>query len=343
MNVHEIKQFIFDNGLIETVLEAIDCRSIKDKGDYYTCGNYNGDNPAAITVYKNEMLTVVNYTRDMVKGKRSTDIIDLVMFNTDVSFPKALKFLCDLFSLDYYSDIEEPPESLQILQLIKSMSTGNSIESNEPLKPISDKILQYYLPYPNKLWLNEGISLGVQHEFGCGYDPASNRITLPLYDSLGQLVGVKGRLMKPTEDLLDGEQKYLYMTKFNKSKFLFGLNKTYEMIQKQNYVLIFESEKSVMLAYEHGIGATAACGCKLSSHQVEEITRMNVPIVLCLDKDRTIDDIKEECNKFLSQIPIYFMFDKDNILDAKQSPIDDWDKFITLRKNNVYKHERKEN
>ena len=73
----------------------------------------------------------------------------------------------------------------------------------------------YYLPYQNKLWEDDGINLQTQKEFSVMYDPRSNRIVLPLFDPLGTLVGLKGRLMK--KELDPGEQKYLYMqNNFNK-------------------------------------------------------------------------------------------------------------------------------
>lgn len=341
MNAQAIKEFILNNDLIETILVAIDCHHIKCKGNYYTCGNKNGDNTAAITVYKNDNLTVVNYTRNMVNGNRGTDIFDLVAYNLECSFFKALQFICDLFSLDYYQEIEKPPESLQLIQLISSMSTSEDEDSDEgSLTPINPKMLDYYLPYPNKLWCDDGISLTTQNEFGVRYDPQTNRIILPLYDGLNNLVGLKGRLM--TKDLKDWEQKYLYMTRFNKSKYIFGLDKMYSMIQKQRYVVVFESEKSAMLAYEHGIGAASICGCKMSKCQVDILTRLNVKIILALDKDRSIDEIKSECDKFLPQVPVWYIYDKDNILDKKESPIDSWEKFKVLKNNNTYKF-RKEN
>jgi len=341
VNAQNIKEFVVNNDLIESVLVAIDCHHIKNKGDYYTCGNKDGDNCSAITVYKNDNITVVNYTRYMVNSNRGTDIFDLVAYNLDCSFFKALQFICDLFNLEYYQEIEKPPESLQLIQLLDSMSVSDGDETNEfSLTPINQSVLKYYLPYPNKMWSDEGISLTTQNEFGVMYDPQSNRIILPLYDELENLVGIKGRIM--TNSLKSGEQKYLYMTRFNKSRYMFGLNKTYSMIQQQGYVVVFESEKSVMLAYEHGIGAVSICGCKMSKYQVDVLTRLNTKIILALDKDRIIDDIEAECDKFLPQIPVWYIYDKDNILNEKESPIDNWDKFQLLKKNNTYKF-RKEN
>lgn len=339
MDAQAIKEFVLSNDLIEAILIAINCHHIRDRGNFYTCGNHNGDNQSAITVYKNSNITVVNYTRTMVNTNRGTDIFDLVSYNLECSFFKSLQFVCDLFGLDYYYEAEEPPESLQIIQLLKSMSTEED-ENEIPLSPIDTKVLDYYLPYPNKMWQDDGISLTTQNEFGVMYDPDSNRIVLPLYDELENLLGLKGRLM--TNSLGSGDQKYLYMTRFNKSRYIYGLNKTYSMIKQQGYVVVFESEKSVMLAYEHGLGSVSVCGCKMSKYQIELLTRLNVKVILALDKDRTIEDIKAECNKFLQQVPVWYIYDKDNVLDEKESPIDNWDKFQILKKNNTYRFRKED-
>ena len=335
MDIRELKEEILQRELISDILSGIGCRHIVDRGEYFSCGNRDGDNPRAIVVYKNEYISCTNYTRQITKNGRSADIFDLIAYVQDCSFAEAMKFVCQLAGIDYYGEAQELPESLQIIRLLKEMSIGDDGEDNSPVKPISEKILSYYLPYGNKMWEDDGISLQTQKEFLIMYDPQSNRIVIPLFDSLNSLVGIKGRLMKKQLD--EGEQKYLYMSKFNKSKFIFGLNKTFDIIKQQGYCPVFEAEKSVMIAYEHGVGSVAVCGCQMSKYQIDMLTRLDVPLILCFDKDRTEDEIKNETEKFLKQIPIYYILDKDNLLNDKESPVDDWSKWNTLIKNNIYK------
>lgn len=335
MDIRDLKEEIANRELIPDILSGIGCHHIQDRGDYITCGNKDGDNPRSIVVYKNEYIGCTNYTRQIVKNGRAADIFDLVAYAENCSFSEAMKFVCNIAGIDFYGEPKEIPESLQIIRMLQEMSTGDDAEDNSPVKPISEKILTYFLPYGNKMWDDQGISLSTQQEFSIMYDPQSNRIVIPLFDSLNSLVGIKGRLMKDKLD--DGEQKYLYLTKFNKSKFIFGLNKTFNMIRQQGYCPVFEAEKSVMLAYDHGVGSVAVCGCQMSKYQIDMLTRLDVPIILCLDKDRTEDEIKAEMDKFLNQIQVYYMFDKDNILNSKESPVDDWSKWQKLLRNNVYK------
>jgi DNA primase len=339
-----LKEHVLDNNLIPNILEELGCHHIRQRSDMVQAANPDGDNPTAICVYLNDNLTTLNYTRQILPSgqTRTTDIYDLVVFLRDCSFFEALKWLCELCGLDYYAEEEEVPESLQILQFLNHMNKECVEEDVDysPLKPIDPRVLNYYMPVGNKMWEDDGISLSTQKEFSVMYDDYSNRIILPLFDPLGVLVGIKGRLMKSHLD--DGEQKYLYMQNhFNKSKFLFGLNKTMDMIKQQGYCPIFEGEKSTMIAYQHGIGSVAVCGSKISQQQVNLLTRLNVQLIICFDKDKTEDEVMCEAQKFLEQVPVYYMIDRDNLLTEKESPADDWNKWEILIENNVYKESKR--
>ena len=340
MDVQYLKQKILDEGRVPDILQELGCPHIRERNGMVQCCNVDGDNPTAVCVYLNDNLTCINYTRQILPDgqTRTTDLLDLISYIRNCSFFETLKWLCEFCGYDYYEPEPQLPESLQILQMLTKMNKESISEEddNTPLKPLNPKILNYYLPYQNKLWEDDGISLQTQKEFSVMYDPQSNRIILPLFDPLGTLVGIKGRLMK--KELDPCEQKYLYMqNNFNKSKFLFGLDKTIDMIARQGYCPIFEGEKSVMIAYEHGVGSVAVCGSKISKAQSNMLTRLNVPLIICFDKDKVEEEVKKEAEVFMEQVPVSYMLDNDGLLEDKQSPADDWNKWRVLIKNNVYK------
>lgn len=340
MDVQYLKQKILEDGRVTDILQELGCHHIRERNGMVQAANVDGDNPSAICIYLNENLTCINYTRAILPAgqTRTTDLLDLISYIRNCSFFETLKWLCEFCGYDYYQAEEELPESLQILQMLTKMNkeSASEEEDNTPLKPLNPKILSYYLPYGNKLWEDDGISLQTQKEFSVMYDPQSNRIVLPLFDPLGTLVGIKGRLMK--KELDPGEQKYLYMqNNFNKSKFLFGLDKTIDMIARQGYCPIFEGEKSTMIAYEHNVGSVAVCGSKISRCQANMLTRLNVPLIICFDKDKVEEEVKKEVEVFMEQVPVSYMLDKNGLLEDKQSPVDDWDKWKVLFKNNIYK------
>ena len=169
MDIRDLKEEILQRELISDILSEIGCHNIVDRGEYFTCGNSDGDNPRAIVVYKNEYIGCTNYTRQITKNGRAADIFDLVAYTENCSFAEAMKFVCNVAGIDYYGDRRtELPESLQLIKLLRAMSVGGDEEDDEPVKPISEKILSYYLPYGNRmrtttyLWMcNLNLKLGL--------------------------------------------------------------------------------------------------------------------------------------------------------------------------------------
>lgn len=337
MDVTSLKEKIFNEDLSEQVLESIGCHNIVRHGDnYIACANYDGDNKQAIVLYLNESLNVINYTRTLSKTKRTTDIIDLVMFNKKLSFPEALKFICNELGIDYYhNNSEDIPESLQIIKFLKEMNTGSDIEKEQPLKPINNKILSYYFPYGNKMWEDEGISLEIQKEFQIGYDNQTNYITIPIYDELGTLVGVKGRYFGKPDDF---HPKYFALEKYSKGRVLYGYWQNKETIKNSRSLIIVESEKSVLKLAEFGYRNAVACGGKkITKYQIEMIIRTGCIPVLAFDKDCDAEELDLIANMFMEGISVYAIIDKDNILEEKESPMDRREVWERLRKKNVYR------
>ena len=335
MDIASLKTYIYDEDLSEQVLESIGCHHIKKHGnDYVTCGNKDGDNINAIVLYLNENLTVINYTRQLSKTKRTTDLIDLVMFAEDLNFPEAMKFICNCIGIDFYdNDLEDVPESLQIIKLLQGMNSGAELEDNEPLKPISEKILSYYIPCGNSMFEKDNISLEVQQEFHLGYDPQSNRLTIPLYDSLGNLVGIKGRLFK--YDLTEYDPpKYLFLKKCNKSKLLYGYYENQNYIKNSQEVYVVESEKGVQQCATYGYrNVVATTGKTISKSQVELLVRLDKKIIMALDQDVKYTELVDIKNMFPKQVPIYYIQDQEHLLQEKESPTDRPEVFEKLKDN----------
>lgn len=105
MDVKELKNYICENQFVEQILDSIGCHHIRYHSTYWTCANADGDNTNAITVYNNEFLSCVNYTRQMIKVNRQTDIVDLVCYTKNLAFPNGLKFICDEIGMSLLSQI----------------------------------------------------------------------------------------------------------------------------------------------------------------------------------------------------------------------------------------------
>lgn len=348
MDIRELKEEILNRELISDILSEIGCHHIQDRGEYFSCGNKDGDNPRAIVVYKNDYIGCTNYTRQITKNGRAADIFDLIAYAEDCSFAEAMKFVCNLAGIDYYGEAQELPESLQIIKLLKEMSIGENEEDDSPVKPISEKILSYYMDVGNVLFLDDGISLETQKEWEIKYDPQTNSICIPIRDELGNLIAVKARRFKYTsstpleqrrfpDELQEDESKYVFLEPGPKSQVLYGLYKNSKSIQRQGVVYVGESEKFTLQLYDMGYYGVSTGGSKVSKRQIEMLTRLGVKICFCFDKDITESDLDEIAKGFIEGVPIYAMIDKDDILSEKESPTDNSMKWCKMVKNNIYR------
>lgn len=339
LDVRELKNHIYENRYVEQILESIGCHHIKyhSSGGYWTAANKDGDNKLAIVLRNNEILYCENYTRQMVSSARATDIIDLVCYTLQLSFPEALKYICNEIGVSYYHDFDEDiPESFRILKLLEEMNSNSDEEKDRPLKPISEDVLAYYKNYVNDLFYKDNIDYQTQREFEIGYDELTNRITIPIRSEIGDLVGVKGRLFK--EELDENDVKYLYIEPCARAKVIYGLYKTIQYIKQSGRIYVGESEKFPQQLWSYGYKNSGATGGKeLSQCQIEMLVRLGVMIIFCFDKDVTKEELEELADRFPDGVPLFYMFDEDNVLQEKESPSDKPTNWKHMVENNIYK------
>lgn len=339
MDIKKIKDYIYNNNKTEYILSEIGCKNIVKHDTYYTCSNYNGDNKNAINqYYDSSYLNCINHTRDIrinKKPENSTSIIDLVCYNKNLNLFQGCKYLCDLLGLDYYQleNDDDIPESLKLIQMLYDMKSGDYIEENTKLQPISEKILTYYKSYVNPMFFNDNISYEIQKLFEIGYDDETNHITIPIRDELGNLVGVKGRIF----DYNVTENKYIYLEKCARSKILFGLDKSIKYIKEKGFVFVGESEKFCMQLFSMGYyNCVATGGKKISKMQKNKLMSLGVDLIFCFDKDVIKEEIIDLADSF-EKINIFMIEDKDNLLNKKESPSDSREKWEQLIENSIVK------
>ena len=337
MDVKELKNYIYENQFVEQILDSIGCHHIRYHGTYWTCANADGDNNNAITVYNNEFLSCVNYTRQMIKVNRHTDIVDLVCYTKNLAFPNGLKFICDEIGMSYYHDFEEDmPESFKLLNLLEDMNSNHIQEKEQPLKPIPECILSYYQPFVNKLFFDDHITYATQREFEIGFDTETNRYTIPIRSELGDLVGVKGRYFY--QSVPENEMKYLYLEPCARSKVIYGLNKTIGYVKQTGRIFVVEAEKAVLQLWSYGYQNSGATGGKkMSQYQIDLLVRLGATIIFAFDKDVEKEELEELADRFPEGIPLYYLYDEDNILSEKESPSDNPEHWEYMVKHNIYR------
>jgi len=308
-------------------LEQLGCTHIKtERNEWITCALPSGKNKRAVQVNTNTLICKV-FTRDV-----SGDIISLVEFIKELSFPQAMKWICDTCGYDYYN-INNEDDSTNELDLLKWLDNieGNEVEIDHKVKPIPETVLNDYELCPNIWFIKDGIKPNIQKLFNIGFDRRTERITIPIYDELGILTGIKGRTINKKDE--DDKKKYIYLHPTSKSKLLFGLDKTYKNIKERKEVFIVEAEKGVMQLMSHGINNVVALGSMdVSDVQLEKIIRLNATPIFALDKGVTKKHLINIINRFKFFGKVGVMYDdvKSDLLKDKESPADNIEAFKLL-------------
>lgn len=330
MNIQQIKQYIFQNGLQSQILQALGLPNIREDDKKIQCSNIDGDNPTAILIYKNsESLLVIDYTRDIRDEHNNSDIIALVEFIKNCDYAQAVKWIKEVLHIDDFSTVKEVTEQDKIDYILSHSKAVDDEEVNELLAEIPENTLMSYLDWDNDIFCDDNILEETQTEFETGLDVFTHRITIPIRDELGRLVGIKGRLAweEPTEY----NPKYKYLKECEKSKILYGLYKTLPYIQEKGEVIVCEAEKGVMQLWTYGYrNCVAISGHNISDWQVRRLEELNVDITIAFDKDVTIDVITKELEKFETEHNLYYIYDENNLLEEKESPMDNPNKWIDL-------------
>lgn len=333
MNAQELKQYIIDNNQIQSILEALECEKIKEYEKEYRCALPDGHNPTQVAISKST-LSVRIYTHD---GTESGDIFTLVMKINDFSFDKSVKFIHSKLNLPYTHQTKYSKSKSDPLAIFHKVRRH---KYNVAEIPVFDEIaIRDFLPYSHIDWIREGISPAVCDRFGIGYSPYSKRIVIPWRYWSGDdnsYVGVVGRTIIPEYKEL-GIPKYYTMQPFEKSKNIYGLNENYADILKAGYVVVFESEKSVLKRASRGDNTGTAIGCcEISEIQASILISLNVEVILCFDEGISLEHIRKECEKFYGIRKVSYIYDTDNLIESgsKNSPADmDNDTYITLLNN----------
>ena len=315
----KIKDKLRDNPeSIIHILNELGCENIKPlKGHEIRWGSSNG---SKINI---ETLSYASFSHNH-KG----DIITMVSLLKEIDLGQAIKWLAKELNLSYeYS--EKVEVVLPFNGFFKQYSKVKDNDVNPP-KTYPIEKLDEYEEAGNTLWLEDGISLKTQEYFDVRFDHFSNRIIIPHFNEIGELIGCVGRINKKEVD--SKTSKYISPISFSKSKNLYGLNKNYQNIQNSGILYIFEAEKSTMLMHEYGMDMSVSLGGKeIHPRQKEIIKSLYLDnCVLCLDESVTEEEIIEECKKIQILNPFFrnkigYIYDRDNKYmkkGSKCSPID---------------------
>lgn len=325
MTTRELKEYIYKENKIEQILNEIGCHSIKYHTDkeYYSCGNADGDNKMSINIKNNKYLSCKNYTREKYFDDKS-DLITLVQFNKNIKFREAMKYLHNLLGLKFtYKKEDKKKEFTDPLQIFKKVKCYKKKVNTLEFNILDEDVLNDFLPYIHISWFREGIMGWTVKKFGLGYSYKWKRIIIPLrYWLTGELLGTNARTTVENYDILDIDKFYL-TPNYQKRNNIFGLWEHMDDILKLGYCVVYESEKSTLkrdsLMDYSGVSIS---GHSMSDEQVRILIGLNVDIIISMDKDVSIEEVRHMCSKFYGIRNVFYTYDRYDLIGEKDSIAD---------------------
>lgn len=223
----------------------------------------------------------------------------------------------------YNGDIAVRQEQLSILEVCRKYKPKHKGSKPQLTTELSDDYMERFENRRDKLavWEREGISPEVLDKFQVRYDAITDSIVYPIKNEDGKIVNIGARTLVPNWKER-GFRKYTYRYKWGSMRLLFGLYEALESIKENKTIIVFEGVKSVLLAHTWGVKNTVAL---LTSHlnawQMKILIKLGYKVIFALDKDVCIRDDKN-ITILKEYVDCDYIWDKDNLLDEKDSPVD---------------------
>ncbi len=316
--IQELKKQLLENPEnICTLLEEFDFAHITLKRNEIRFARNSDGGPNIRIRLNDEYLNVTDYVNSI-----HTDIISYIIKEKHTDFRSVLSAIKRILNL---SDDWRPQSRHLIFGGVYEHIIHRTDSSP---KTYDESILDEYLKVPNERFQRDNISLEAQMKFGIGYDVGTDRITIPIRDQHGSLMGIKGRRNHETDN--EEDPKYLYLVPCQMSKTLFGYSTNYSSMYGGT-VMVFESEKSVLQCASYGYHNAVALGSNsLSEYQAKMILSLNPQkVIFMLDSDLPLENTKRNIDMLRSVAIMrdlqinYFDWTECLELPAKASPSDE--------------------
>ena len=289
---------------------------------------------------------IVYWSKDAIQTTRSWDL------------PDAVRYVAIYYGLEAPEEkFFEKRRELQDWQILSKLEAKKLQKSNKQivsLKVFEDNFLKN-MPQPKIIpWIKEGITPEIMKIHNICYDPKNQGIIIPHYDINNNLIGVRERTLIKENEIygkyipatINGKM-YNHPLSFN----LYNINISKDNIHNIKKAIVFEGEKSTLLYGSYfGLNndiSVAACGSNLINYQVDLLLSLGVQEII-IGFDRQYQELGDnDCrkwtkklteinNKYNSKVQISFLWDKEHLLNYKDSPIDQGPEiFMELFKNRI--------
>lgn len=342
MKAEDFKNYLAEDvDRIYKVMESVGIHRIWETGDELRGAPADTENHTAISVNRDTLFTRY-YKRDETLR---TDIIGLVQYIRKETFPESFRFLTSLFGLSTGKFVKD--NKIDPLAKFKGIR-----KQNRPVANINEievprfgrECLADFIKIPHINLFHEGIMPQTAELFDICYDPQLDRIIFPhhTFDDKNAIVGITGRTTRTSEEIkeLMIPKYWNYIKGYMKMYNLYGFAFALEHVKKHGKLVIFEAEKSCLKNFTQTRNEGYSCavgGHEISDVQVQIIMKYlpsDIEVVIAFDKDvmmmtekDTGKHIGEEflirtAKKFSKYRNTSYIYDRDNLLDDFDSPID---------------------
>ena len=160
---------------------------------------------------------------------------------------------------------------------IKEFGIGLSLDSNDSLLTLLNK-----KNYDTDKLVEIGL---VNNVNGKIYDMFSRRITFPLWDKDGNIVGFSARIYRGEKDV----SKYMNSREskiFKKGETLYNYHNAKDVAKREKKIIVVEGFMDAIRVSLSGIkNVVALQGTAMTSDQINLLKKLRVKVILCLDND----------------------------------------------------------
>ena len=163
------------------------------------------------------------------------------------------------------------------VDIIKEFGIGLRLDSNDSLLTLLNK-----KNYDTDKLVEIGL---VNNVNGKNYDMFSRRITFPLWDKDGNIVGFSARIYRGEKDV----SKYMNSREskiFKKGETLYNYHNAKDVAKREKRIVVVEGFMDAIRVSLSGIkNVVALQGTAMTSDQINLLKKLRVKVILCLDND----------------------------------------------------------
>lgn len=236
------------------------------------------------------------------------DAIKFVMEYEKLSYPQAIEKLASMFGIELeYSNEKTQKKDNSLKEILELLNNYYKTELFNPAniaalnylkeRALSPAMIEKFElgwapPSQNTINLLQKNEIEAARAFSAGvikngehgvYASFSNRITFPIYNHIGSIVGFGGRTIS------DHPAKYINSPQseiFDKSRVLYGYDKARAAIFKSGEVIICEGYMDCIMLHQAGFfNAVAVLGTALTPKHLPLLKKENIKVILSFDSD----------------------------------------------------------